>query len=31
MAGCATPFDALRMKVEDLGEKLYVKASWKDP
>jgi hypothetical protein len=28
---CATPFDALRKRNEDLGETLYVRASWKDP
>lgn len=28
---CATPFDALRMRVEDLGPTLYVRASYKDP
>lgn len=28
---CATPFDVLRAKVEDLGPTLYVRASWKDP
>lgn len=27
---CATPFDALRMRVEDLGPTLYTRASWKD-
>lgn len=28
---CATPFDVLRAKTEDLGETLLVRASWKDP
>lgn len=28
---CQTPFDVLRMKVEDLGPTLYLRASWKDP
>lgn len=28
---CATPFDILRSKTEDLGETLLVRASWKDP
>lgn len=30
-AACATPFDVLRAKTEDLGPTLYVRASWKDP
>lgn len=28
---CATPFDVLRAKTEDLGPTLLVRASWKDP
>lgn len=28
---CGTPFDVLRLKVEDLGPTLYVRASWQDP
>lgn len=28
---CVTPFDVLRLKVEDLGPTLYTRASWKDP
>lgn len=28
---CLAPFDVLRMRVEDLGPTLYVRASWKDP
>ena len=28
---CATPFDALRMKTEDLGPRLYKRATWLDP
>ncbi len=28
---CATPFDVLRARQEDLGPHLYVRASWKDP
>lgn len=28
---CQTPFDVMRAKVEDLGEHLYTRASWKDP
>lgn len=30
-AACTTPFDILRSKSEDLGETLYVRASWKEP
>lgn len=28
---CSNPFDVLRLRSEDLGPTLYVKASWKDP
>ena len=28
---CLSPFDVLRMKVEDLGPTLYLRASYKDP
>lgn len=28
---CLAPFDVLRLRVEDLGPTLYVRASWKDP
>lgn len=28
---CVTPFDVLRMRVEDLGPQLYLRASYKDP
>jgi hypothetical protein len=28
---CLAPFDVLRMKVEDLGPTLYLRASYKDP
>jgi hypothetical protein len=28
---CLNPFDVLRMRVEDLGPQLYVRASWQDP
>lgn len=28
---CQTPFDVLRLRVEDLGPTLYLRASWKDP
>lgn len=32
MAGtCTTPFDVLRLRVEDLGPTLYTRASWRDP
>lgn len=30
IAACATPFDVLRARTEDLGPELYVRASWKD-
>lgn len=28
---CANPFDVLRLRVEDLGPQLYLRASYKDP
>lgn len=28
---CPSPFDVLRLRVEDLGPTLYTRASWKDP
>jgi len=28
---CETPFDILKSRSEDLGEQLYLRASWKDP
>lgn len=28
---CTSPFDVLRLRVEDLGPTLYARASWKDP
>lgn len=31
MASCTNPFDVLRLRVEDLGPTLYLRASWKDP
>lgn len=31
MAGCANPFDALRLRVEDLGPTLYTRGAYKDP
>lgn len=30
-AACTTPFDVLRQKNEDLGETLYLRASWREP
>ena len=31
LCACPNPFDALRLKVEDLGPRLYKRATWLDP
>jgi len=31
LCACPNPFDALRMRVEDLGPRLYKRATWLDP